>query len=224
MVRGEFMSSRALRIVCLAFGLLVFGSMLGGCEEQKERKRLFAAYGEWHRAVEARNADAAMKFVHSRSFEFYDSIIHKARTAKTTEVQGLTPGDRFDVLLLRHEVPPAELKKLTGEQMIRLMFERGYWSDNDGNPANNFGPLKFGKGYATASLFDYNGKPSRYNVYFLLENDSWKMDFSRSNDWFSQQLEDFAAKHNADTNAAIMAVLYDITGRRVDPKVWMPPP
>jgi len=203
--------------------LVSLACFTSGCEYE-EIKRIKAVNLEFDRACAARDAQKAVGMLSGKSFEYYDRMVHMARTLKAEELPSLSWAERYVVLGIRHEMEPTELKKADGRAYLMLSISRGYWaSDEIVHPDEYLTKFVVKKDYASARYIDTNNKPSQYSRYFFLENGEWKMDFSRGMEIMSKWIEESARQERISPEKAVIEQIESDTGRPVPPSIVNPP-
>jgi hypothetical protein len=127
---------------------------------------------------------------------------------------------RLVVLAIRHNIPPPTLRKMQGRDIFSFGI-KNQWVAKDSVAPFELGNVNVYGSYASGEVLN-SGRRSSSLLEFRKEDGAWRVNLlpllERVSKERSAQLNSYP-----DENKAIVAILEQISGRKVDPAIWTPP-
>lgn len=233
-------SLRATIAVCFA-ALAAFAP--AGCKD-KEAERVEQTVATLSNASAAQDADKIVSLLTPGTIEMYGEHVRLARTARKDELLRSGYSAASTALRLRLEYSEPQLRKMTGESLIREMVTKSGWSflfDDTENfelgPAVVSGdsaklalserveqPVFRGRGSAVASLLFGKKKGLTFQVYLVKDDDNiWRLDETSMIQMDDRLVEDFLSEVRISLEAALNDAFEGDDGNPAPKDMWTPP-
>jgi hypothetical protein len=203
-----------VRAVLLALACAALGVLLPACDDPR-RKEFDAAgdRGDW---------PTVLAMIDDRSWPHLEQVLQRARTATRTDLDQLSLGDRYEVIIARHLLTPEQLRTSSAQDYVRASVEAGCWNTSEEDDNAFYGRARVHGDYATVELLDMKGKPTGDFDYWYLSNKVWKIDLSRGRAVTTIWLEQLWHEYHIAPNDLMVMILEQNTGREVSPEIWAP--
>lgn len=173
------------------------------------------------------NGAAASELTASDTHAFLDQTLDRALTMEEAELRALPLLDQISVLMLRHNMQPAQLREMKdGDPVAYAVEQRAF----DMNEVQKLEAAEFTVtgSQAQAPLSNLKGSPIPVNVHFKEEGGAWRFDLLSSiapfRAVFDAQAGMFQALQTKDGKSGVVPlIIHLITGRAPDPNIWNPP-
>lgn len=197
---------------------LFLALILHSCSGQKEEALVRKSFDNYKSAVLNDNGEEAVKYVCSRTIEYYSSILLKAKKADSSEVSSLGLMDKLMVFSIRHRATKSEILSFDGEGLLVYAIKEGMVGKN--SVANNtVGDVQIDAAFAKGQLLD-NGQEGPFYFHFYKEEGIWKIDltamFSAGIAAFKTMQED----SGLGENEYLFSLLEMLTGRKPGNDIW----
>jgi len=209
----RFLLSPIVAAVLLAAPLAAAASTVDAVAES------FRAYKQ---AVLQSDGAAAAQVVTQESRDYFRGLADRALTSDSAELHRVHLSDRIYSLLLRHDVPPAELQRMSGADVVSHAVEQG-WIGREGAEGLRLGNYQVDGDAASGTILRPDGSATAFEIGFVKQDGRWRVDLvalmalTRAAFDYSQQ------QSGLDEDAFVLALLEKVTGRAVDPTIWNPP-
>jgi hypothetical protein len=133
--------------------------------------------------------------------------------------------DRYMVLMLRARVPPAQLRTMTGSDLLRMAIDNGWVGSN--LPASV--KLKRIEGDRAYMTFMKDGEEIPGELPLVRFTDSrWGVDIVEllrvTRPIFLALFSEVAEKQSTDVNSAMVLIIAKLVGQAPPDSIWEPPP
>ncbi len=185
-----------------------------------EEQAVRAAFDRYRQALIAKDGPAAVAAVDSKTIAYYDRLLALARTADAKKLRAENLMTRVTVLRLRHDVPPEQLKKMTGKTLLAHAVESG-WVSQATAENSELTDVKITGSRAEAGLVA-NGRVNPTRFGFRKEGGAWRFDLTSI---FAAAESAFTAFHQQsgqDEDAFVLGLVEQLSGRKPTADVWNP--
>ncbi len=162
----------------------------------------------------------ASELVSEKTLKRYEQLRQYALTSDTNEMKELPSFTRLVALAIRHNISTPNLRKMTGRDVFAYGI-KNQWVAKDSVAPFELGNINVYGNYASGEVLQ-NGNSSNSFLEFRKENDVWKINLlpllERVSKERSAQINSYP-----DENKAIVAIIEQMSGRKVDPAIWTPP-
>src|SRR5690606_16152787 len=112
--------------------ILLFAiTTIGACTAQKKEEKLVNKSFEGYKdAILNDRGEEAVKFVDSRTMNYYAHVLDKVKNADSVEVSALSLMDKLMVLSVRHRAKKEEILRFTGESLFVYAIKEGMVGKN----------------------------------------------------------------------------------------------
>lgn len=219
---GGVKGLRAGRAVLLALACAALGVLLPACDDPR-RKEFEAAVAQLDAAGDRGDWSTVLAMIDDRSWPHLEQVLQRARTATRTDLDQLSLGDRYEVIIARHLLTPEQLRTYTARDYVRASVEAGIWATSEEDDAADLGNVVVRGDYATVERLDLKGKPTGEFDYWYLSNRVWKIDLSRGSAVTTIWLEQLWHEYHIAPNDLMVQIIGQHTGRAVSRDIWNPP-
>lgn len=161
----------------------------------------------------------AADLVSEKTLRHYDQLRQLALTGEMAELKELPSFNRLVVLAIRHNVPVATMRKMQGKDIFAYGV-KNQWVAKDSVAPFELGAINVYGNYASGGVL-HGGNPGNSYLEFRKENDVWRINLlpllERITRERSAQLNSYQ-----DENKAIVGIIEQMSGRKVDPNIWTP--
>ena len=183
-----------------------------------------AAFARYVAAVAARDGAAAVGLVTPASLAHQERLRDLALVAPREQLAALPPADRLMVLRLRHEFTAAELRPLSGADLIRIGVEEAWSSPKVLAPLAITAVDETGD-LATARV-ERAGELVPIRLLFRRDAGGWRLDLvelARGSDAaLAETLAFRACRAKVPVEEVLRWVIEDTSGHLVDKDLWVP--
>lgn len=183
-----------------------------------------ASFQRYVAALAARDGLAAVTLVTPTSLAHQERLRDLALRAPRAEVQALPMADRLMVLRLRHEFTAAELRPLSGADLLRIAVDEA-WNSPKPLQVLTIAGVEEGRDTAIASV-TRAGEPVPLRLVFHQDPNGWRLDLvelARVSDApLAATLTFRAGRAKVDLDAALRWAIEDTSGHLVDKDLWLP--
>lgn len=173
------------------------------------------------------NGAAASALTASDTHAYLAQTLDRALTMPAGDLQALPLLDQVSVLMLRHNMPPAQLREMKDSDPVAYAVDQHAFDMNEVQKLEAAEFTVTGS-QAQAPISNLKGSPIPVNVHFKEEAGTWRFDLLSSiapyRAFFDSQAG-FLAKLNGQNgnNAVVPLLIHLITGRAPDANIWNPP-
>jgi len=213
-----------LRAVIVALALLIALPLPAAADEAAEVAASFAAYKQ---ALIDGDGTAASALTASDTHAYLKQTLERALTMEAKDLQALPLLDQVSVLMLRHNMKPAQLREMKDGDPVAFAVEQQAFDMNEVEKLDA-GEFSVAGTQAQAPISNLKGSPIPVNVHFKEEAGTWRFDLLSSIAPFRAVFDSQAAflknLNSADgNNAVVPLIIHLVTGRAPDPNIWNPP-
>lgn len=180
----------------------------------------FRAYKE---AIVAKKGGEAVGLVTKATLDDYQRYVDLAREADRAAVEALPVPTRVQVLMIRHRVDAASLRKFAGDSMFAHAVEQD-WTGSAGVNRMDLGEITVKDETATGKVM-VGGQAVGMDFSFKKENGKWRIDLAaltKSQD-STTMIQATAARAGMEENAFILHMLEQTSGKKPDESIWTAP-
>jgi len=184
----------------------------------------FAAYKQ---ALIDGDGARASQLTSTDTHAYLKQTLDRALTMPAGDLQALPLLDQISVLMLRHNMPAAQLREMKDGDPVAYAVNKKAFDMNEVEKLEAEGFTVTGS-QAQAPLSNLKGSPIPVNVYFKEEAGDWRFDLLSSIAPFRAVFESQAGmlsvlNKDDGSNAVVPLILHLITGRAPDANIWNPP-
>lgn len=185
--------------------------------DQQAVRQIFSAYK--YALLNDLGPEAA-DLISEKTLRHYDQLRQLALTGDATELKELPSFNRLVVLAIRHNVAAVTLRKMQGKDIFAYGV-KNQWVAKDSVAPYELGNINIYGNYAGGDI-SINGSSANSQLEFRKENGVWRLNLMPLLERVSR---DRSAQLNSyqDENKAILSIIEQMSGRKVDPGIWTPP-
>ena len=185
-----------------------------------EQDEVQAAFDAYKTAILSMDGARAAELVSSRTIAEYQNYVDWARSANRQALESLSLINRFQVIIIRHRIPPHELRELDGQKTFIYAVDRD-WIGKNGVIRTSLGKIDTSDGRATAEVLIGGQKtPNRFQ--FIKEGDRWRFDLITVMRDFSAALQLLAKQKGVSEDELIFSLVETVSGTKVPETIWDP--
>lgn len=162
----------------------------------------------------------AADLVSEKTIRHYDLLRQLALTGDAAELKELPSFNRLVVLAIRHSLAAQQLRKMQGKEIFSYGV-KNQWVAKDSVAPFDLGAVNVYGNYASGEIL-HRGSSAQWLMEFRKENTAWRINLlpllERVSRERSTQLNSYP-----DENKAIMGIVEQMSGRKVDNTIWTPP-
>lgn len=185
--------------------------------DQQAVRQIFSAYK--YALLNDLGPEAA-DLVSEKTLRHYDQLRQLALAGDANELKELPSFNRLVVLAIRHNVAAPALRKMQGKDIFSYGV-KNQWVAKDSVAPFELGNINIYGNYAGGDI-SFSGSSTNSQLEFRKENGVWRLNLmpllERVGRERSAQLNS-----NQDENKAILNIIEQMSGRKVDAGIWTPP-
>jgi hypothetical protein len=205
----------------LGMVLLIVLSFTGcGGEDAAEIRSVFDDY---LRALQGRDASAFLKTIDPQIIVRYDAQVKLAQKGTKQQILRQPPFGIFEVVQMRHELTPDELRTLTGEAWVRRAIGRGDFILQDQSETYTIGRPTLRSPRASAELL-VDGQKSGIRVEFVKTEGRWLVNDDCYEPMFEKELNRDLSRTGWPVERLIFAYVAESSDKELDRTILDTPP
>lgn len=198
--------------------LFLFSILSTSCAKNKEEKKVRAAFDGYKSAILNDKGEEAVKFLDSRTVQYYENMLDFAKNADKDQVNSLSFFDRMMVLFVRYRVSKEDILSFNGEKLLIYSIESGMVSKSS-VVNGSIGKISIADDFAKGQLHDDQGALPLY-YHFYKEDGQWKLDLTSSFTVAEAALKQVIKESGMEENEYIFAALEVLTGKKPGKEIW----
>ena len=201
------------------FCLILVLQILLSCAVGKDEKEVIECFEKYKTAILNSMGEEAMKYIDSKSVDYYQNILDKVLYADKEEVMKESFINRAMIFRIRHSIPLENVKKMDVTKLLVFAINTG-WIGKDAVIGMSVKNVKIEGNVATADYYKDNKKTGiRYQFYY--ENEQWKYNltslFQLSNSALKQWIKEFGYD---DEDEFIFDSIEGVSGKKVSKDIY----
>jgi hypothetical protein len=186
--------------------------------QKKEQQAVIQAFENYKSSILEDRGEEAVKYVDSRTIEYYGDILELVKTADSTKISSLSLLDKLMVFSVRHRTSKENILSFDGKQLLVYAIKSGMVGKS--SVANNsLGDVLVDNDFAKAQFVN-NGKATPFYFHFYKEQQQWKMDLTSIFDISNMAFSKVREQSGQAENEYLFTLLEMITGKKVGPEIW----
>ena len=185
--------------------------------DQQAVRQIFSAYK--YALLNDLGPEAA-DLVSEKTLRHYDQLRQLALAGDANELKELPSFNRLVVLAIRHNVAAPTLRKMQGKDIFAYGV-KNQWVAKDSVAPFELGNINIYGNYAGGNI-SFSDNTTSSQLEFRKENGVWRLNLmpllERVGRERSAQLNSYQ-----DENKAIVGIIEQMSGRKVDAGIWTPP-
>ncbi|MBN1187377.1 MAG: hypothetical protein JXB49_34190 [Bacteroidales bacterium] len=201
-----------MKNICILFITIIFVS----CNSEETHKKkdndlIQQSFKAFKTAMIAKDGENAVKYISSKTIEYYDKILDKTIYADWQETYDLSYMERIMVFRLRHQVDTSLLFHFTGEDLLKYSIKSKMFAMEsiEGMEYHDVEEISEGKAKVNIALNSFFTQA--FDFYY--EEGLWKMDIMAVIDlaekYFDKTMEDITGDRNVVLLEMLSAQLQD---------------
>jgi len=185
--------------------------------DQQAVRQIFSAYK--YALLNDLGAEAA-DLISEKTLRHYDQLRQLALAGDANELKELPSFNRLVVLAIRHNVAAPTLRKMQGKDIFAYGV-KNQWVAKDSVAPFEMGNINIYGNYASGDI-SISGSSTTSQLEFRKEASVWRLNLMPLLERVSR---DRSAQLNSyqDENKAILGIIEQMSGRKVDAGIWTPP-
>lgn len=198
--------------------IYVFPIFMACTMNNADNEGINECFNGYKAAILSKNGGEAIKFVDTRTLNYYTQMLEYAISINSTELQEKSFLDKLMILSLRHRATADELHNFTGETLFKWAVESGMIG-KESVQNTSIGKIEM-NGQTAKAQFINNGQPTPFQYEFVKAEESWKIDLTSMFDISEKALLQMAKRQDMSQQEFIYFMLKMVTGKEVDPNIW----
>ncbi|HEB36269.1 hypothetical protein LCGC14_1091560 [marine sediment metagenome] len=163
--------------------------------------------------------EEAIKYIDSKSVDYYKDILDKILYADKEEVMKESYINRFMIFRVRHSMQLKNLKEMDVTRLLVFAIDHG-WIEKDAAIGMSVKNVKINGNMATADYYQDN-KKTGIRFQFFYENEQWKYNYTSvvqfSSSLSKQQIKEFGY---SDEDEFIFDMIWGESGKKVSKDIY----
>ena len=185
--------------------------------DQQAVRQIFSAYK--YALLNDLGPEAA-DLVSEKTLRHYDQLRQLALAGDANELKELPSFNRLVVLAIRHNVSAPALRKMHGKDIFSYGV-KNQWVAKDSVAPFELGNINIYGNYAGGDI-SFSGSTTSSQLEFRKENGVWRLNLMPLLERVSRE-RSAQLNSNQDENKAILGIIEQMSGRKVDAGIWTPP-
>jgi len=208
--------------------LIALVPWLNGCtmptraivDENIDQQAVRQIFGAYKYALLNDLGPEAADLVSEKTLRHYDQLRQLALAGDTNELRELPSFNRLVVLAIRHNVAAATLRKMQGKDIFSYGV-KNQWVAKDSVAPFELGNINIYGNYAGGDI-SIGGSSTGSQLEFRKESGVWRLNLMPLLERVSRD-RSAQLNSNQDENKAILGIIEQMSGRKVDAGIWTPP-
>lgn len=210
------------RLTALIIGI----TLLISCTKSAVEQEINSVMQRYLRAAVDHDGVAVGQTLTSGSFDWWSSLIEKARKLKKDEVRALSLYEQISLLFLRARLGRDGLKETDGKSFITISYTRGWNSSQALKKIHEAYPeckrTFVVKGDSAVLNLAYEGQPVKGHFAFKREAEGWRLDAIDQSQMVAERTREAFAVSGLSEIAFIERMVASGVGKPFDPDWWNP--
>lgn len=189
--------------------------------QQGEEAAVCAAFADYRKALQDRNAQAALAVVPDSTIEYYDSLARLSGTGGPEEIGARSMIDRMMVAGLRTQYSTADLASMDGQRLFCASVETGRIDSPLPSDAE-LGTVRIAGDRAYIQIVA-DGTPTPVDFEFVHADGVWRFDVVAAHRVVNSVMEDGARQAGLTEDELIFDAVESVTGQQVDESIFARP-
>lgn len=198
--------------------LLITGQLAFG--QQNDENLIRKAYESYKAAILNDKGQKAVKYINSRTINYYSSILTLVKTADSAKIETLPILDKLMVFSIKHRATKKDILRFNGKSLLIYAIKNGMVGKS--SVANHaIGEVIMDKGFAKGQ-FIANGQKTTQYYHFYKEKKQWKIDLTSLFPASAMAFEKMVDESGQNQNDYLFYLLEMATGKKPGPEMWKP--
>jgi hypothetical protein len=180
------------------------------------------SFRSYKTAILQSDGKAAAQVVTQESRDYFRGLADQALTSNSDALHRIHLSDRIYALLLRHDVAPAALQRMSGAEVVSHAVEQG-WIGREGADGLALGSYEVMGNIASGTILRPDGSETAFKMGFVMQDGRWRLDLVALMDLTRAAFEFALQQSGLEEDAFVLAMLEQVTGRKPGPEIWTPP-
>lgn len=200
--------------------LIILACCISFIASANEPEAAVKTFEDYKSAILEQKGQVAVGLVTKRTVDEYQNYVDWALSADRKTLESLSFINRFQVLLLKHRIPPDTLKQLDGRSVFAYAVDRD-WIGKNGVIRTTLGKVDVANDRATAEVL-IGGKAAANRFQFRKEDGTWKFDLIQVIRDTDQTLKAAAKQRGVTEEEFMFSLIETVSGRKVGDSIWNP--
>lgn len=205
-------------IIPKAFCLILFLPILLSCVANKDEIEVIECYEKYKTAILNSMGEEAIKYIDSKSVDYYQEILDKVLYADKEELIKESVVSRLKIFQIRHSIQLENLKKMDVAKLLVLAINEG-WTEKDFIIGTSVKNVKIKGNIATADYYQDNKKVG-IRSQFAYENEQWKYNFTSLFQLYNSALKQLIKEIGDDEDEFIFNIIEVSSGKKVSKDIY----
>ncbi len=188
--------------------------------QKSEEKLVRKSFENYKNTILNDNGEEAVKYVDSRTINYYNEILKLVRTADSTTIETLSILDKLMVFSVRHRTSKEDIASFEGRSLFIYAIKSGMVGKNSVSN-NSIGDVETDEDFAKGQLVVKDQKTPFY-FHFYKEKGQWKIDLTSLFPITTMTFQKMADESELNQNEYLFSLLEMITGKKPDQEIWKP--
>lgn len=184
-----------------------------------EVKESFRAYKT---AILASDGAAVADVVTQESRDYFRTLADQALTLDREGLHQIHLSDRIYALLLRHNLEPAALERMSGAEVVSHAVDAG-WIGREGADKLELGNYQVEGDVASGTILRPEGGETAFKIAFARQEGRWRLDLVALMKLTRVAFDYSLQQSGLSEDDFVLLMLEDVTGRKPGPEIWSPP-
>lgn len=188
--------------------------------QKTEEKLVKKSFDNYKSAILNDKGEEAVKYVDSRTLQYYSNILDLVKTADSAKIETLPILDKLMVFSVKHRTSREDILSFDGKTMLIFAIKSGMVGKN--SVANNsIGKVTIDNLFAKGQ-FIANGNKTPIYFHFYKEKGEWKIDLTSIFPISVVAFKEMVAESEQNENEYLFSLLEMITGNKPTNQLWHP--
>ena len=194
--------------------------VIPGSDESVDQQSARQTFNAYKYALLNDLGPEAADLIGEKTLRHYDQLRQLALTADANDLKDLPSFNRLLVLAIRHNVAAPQLRKMQGKEIFAYGV-KNQWVAKESVAPFELGTVNVYGNYASAEILQ-RGNAIPWSIEFRKENGAWRINLLPLLERVSRERSAWLNTYQ-DENKAIVAIIEQMSGRKVDAAIWTPP-
>ncbi len=190
----------------------------GNAQSTDQTEQVRMSFGKYKKAILNDRDEDAIKYVDSKTIDYYSDILEKTKHADSAEVNTLGILDKLMIFSIRHRTSREDILSFDGEGLFKYAIRKGMVGKSS-VAKNEIGDVKIEGSSAKGQLI-VNGQASPVYFDFFCEDGIWKINLTSIFPLSEVAFKKMQVESGMDENEFLFNVLEIVSGKKPGYEIW----
>lgn len=201
------------------FFTVLFPQIFLSCSSDDNKQKVIECYEKYNKAIINGDGEEAIKYLDSRTFDYYGNMLEKALYADKESLSRESFVNRMMILQIRHMIPLENVLNMDAKNLLIYAINND-WIGKKYVVGVKVRNVKIEGNFAVADSYKDNVRMPKYSFYY--EKDQWKFNLTSLVTMIDPALKKEIIETGLSENEFILFALETLSGKSVLEDIYIP--